>query len=174
MTSKDRELDPSSLFQSNTLKLYRLARRKYANLSGVGAAKTGGRWNRIGQEAMYTSTEVGTPWLERLVHTPKNLIPQNLALMQIHFDLTGLSLGMDTPFRYFPSIGQAEQLWESVTTPGVLAPIAVAVPSVIVPVWNVVLYPDAPGFWDRVSLASVERVEFDPRLFSPDAITEIA
>jgi len=94
--------------------------------------------------------------------------------MEIHFDLTGLSLGMDTPFRYFPSIGQAEQLWESVTTPGVLAPIAVAVPSVIVPVWNVVLYPDAPGFWDRVSLSSVERVEFDPRLFSPDAITEIA
>ena len=46
-------------------------------------------------------------------------------------------------------------------------PFAVAVPSVIVPAWNVVLYPQAPGFWDHVSLESVEPFEFDPRLF-PD------
>jgi hypothetical protein len=48
---------------------------------------------------------------------------------------------------------------------------AVAVPSVIVPVWNVVLFPQGRGFWDHVSLESVEPFEFDPRL-SPDAISQ--
>lgn len=52
-------------------------------------------------------------------------------------------------------------------------PFAVAVPSVIVPVWNVVLYPQATGFWDHVSLDSVEAFEFDPRLFAEDAALEM-
>jgi hypothetical protein len=51
---------------------------------------------------------------------------------------------------------------------------AVAVPSVIVPVWNVVLYPQARGFWDHVSLESVEPFEFDPRLFPEGAPVESA
>lgn len=45
-------------------------------------------------------------------------------------------------------------------------PFAVAVPSVIVPVWNVVLYPHGTGFWEHVTLESVEPFELDPRLFS--------
>jgi len=173
LTPVDRELDPSSLFQSDTLKLYRLAKQKYANLSGVGAAKLGGRWNRINQEAIYTSTEMSTPWLERLVHTPKDQIPRNLALMEIHFDLRGVVPGFANTFIFLRSLSAA-QLWESMNPPGSVPPIAIAVPSVIVPVWNVVLFPDAPGFWDRVSLASVEPVEFDPRLFPADAVAERA
>jgi hypothetical protein len=46
-------------------------------------------------------------------------------------------------------------------------PFAVAVPSVIVPVWKVVLYPQAVGFWDHVTLEAVEPFEFDSSLF-PD------
>jgi RES domain-containing protein len=171
LTPEDKELDPSVLFQSDTLKLYRLAKRKYANLSGVGAAKTGGRWNDVGQEAIYTSTEISTPWLERLVHTPKNSIPKDLALMEIHLDLRGASRESDLPLIFHRSLKIAQH-WDSPTETLSRFAIAMAVPSVIVPVWNVVLYPDAPGFWDRVSLASVEPVEFDPRLFPPDAVTE--
>jgi RES domain-containing protein len=150
-----------------------LAKRKYANLSGVGAAKVGGRWNRINQEAIYTSTEISTPWLERLVHTPKDQIPHNLALMEIHLDLRGIDPGLGKTFIFLRSL-RAAQLWERMTAAGAAPPLAIAVPSVIVPVWNVVVYPDAPGFWDRVSLASVEPVEFDPRLFPSDAIPESA
>jgi hypothetical protein len=51
-------------------------------------------------------------------------------------------------------------------------PFAVAVPSVIVPVWNVVLFPQGRGFWDHVSLESVEPFEFDPRLFPDDIAKE--
>ncbi len=171
MTPEDRELDPSSLFQSNTLKLYRLAKRHYANLSGVGAAKTGGRWNRADQEAIYTSTEISTTWLERLVHTPKSMVPKNLALMEIHLDLSGISATTNGPFTVHRSL-KAAKFWVDLLQPQARPPIAMAVPSAIVPVWNVVLYPDAPGFWGRVSLASVEPVEFDPRLFPTDAIAE--
>jgi hypothetical protein len=46
-------------------------------------------------------------------------------------------------------------------------PFAVAVHSVIVPVRNVVLFPQGVGFWDHVALETVEPFEFDPRLF-PD------
>jgi len=171
LTPEDRELDPSSLFQSNTLKLYRLAKRDYANLSGVGAAKTGGRWNRAGQEAIYTSTEISTPWLERLVHTAKDVVPRNLALMEIHLDLSGIPATLNGPFTVHSSLKTAK-FWSALLQPQTIPPIAMAVPPVIVPVWNVVLYPDAPGFWDRVSLVSVEPVEFDPRLFPSDAIAE--
>ena len=71
MTPDDLALNPDVLRQKQPLILYRLARARYANLSGIGAALYPGRWNQPGQEAIYTSTEVSVPVLERLVHTPK-------------------------------------------------------------------------------------------------------
>jgi hypothetical protein len=55
---------------------------------------------------------------------------------------------------------------------GGIHPFAIAIPSVVVPVWNVVLYPTASGFRDHVLLESVEPFEFDPRLFPDDAVPE--
>jgi hypothetical protein len=55
--------------------------------------------------------------------------------------------------------------------PGINA-FAVAIPSVIVPVWNVVLYPEGVGFWEHVSLISLEPFEFDPRLFPEETPIE--
>lgn len=48
---------------------------------------------------------------------------------------------------------------------GAANPFAIAVPSVIVPAWNVVLYPNGIGFWDHISLETIEPFNFDPRLF---------
>jgi len=175
LTPQDRELDPSRLFQSNPLKLYRLVRQRYASLSGIGAAVHGGRWNQVGQEAIYTSTEVSVPWLERLVHTPKNVIPANLALMEIHVDISDYSTEHANPIAIFPSLRAANNNWLGTTDPeSQWAPFAIAVPSVVVPVWNVVLYPMASKFWDRVTLFSVEPTEFDVRLFPSDAVVEKA
>jgi hypothetical protein len=47
---------------------------------------------------------------------------------------------------------------------------AVALPSVIVPVWNVVFYPTRPGFWEHVRLQQMELFDYDPRLFPEDAV----
>ncbi len=58
MTAEYRDLDTDFFQNHQPLTLYRLARAKYANLSGIGAAFAPGRWNRPGQEAIYTSTEM--------------------------------------------------------------------------------------------------------------------
>jgi hypothetical protein len=83
LTPEDRTLDPDFFLTHQPLILYRLARARYANLSGIGAALAPGRWNRSGEEAIYTSTEIGVPLLERLAHSPKDQIPSNLAMMKI-------------------------------------------------------------------------------------------
>jgi len=51
-------------------------------------------------------------------------------------------------------------------------PFAVAVPSVVVPAWNVVLYPDAPGFREHIRLRGVTAFHFDERLFPPNTPRE--
>lgn len=181
MTAEDLQLDPEFFLTHQPLTLYRLARARYANLSGVGAAFAPGRWNRRGREAIYTSTETGVPVLERLAHTPKNLIPSNLALMKIRVSgdwelMPGWFRDRQTGagFWIYRDLASARRDFNGFKGAwrGVSSPFAVAMPSVIVPVWNVVLYPEAPGFWQHISLESVEAFEFDSRLFSEEAVME--
>lgn len=185
MTSIDQELDPSSLFNARPLTLYRITKRDFASLSGRGAFLFPGRWNKAREEAIYTCTERGTTILERLAHTPKDRIAANLALMTIELSGTwsaasrgAFDPGTGATFQAIASLSKAARLFhpdygfsspfESPST----HPFAVAVPSVIAPVWNVVLYPNRLGFWQHVSLASVEPFTFDPRLFPEDAKVE--
>lgn len=174
MTPEHRALDPRILDRKELI-LYRLAKKEYANLSGIGAALYPGRWNAYGQEAIYTSTEIGVPVLERLVHTPKETIPKNLAMMQI--SLKGdweVVNGNLFDFRTTASVLRFRTLADArerfVEYNGLV--LAIAVPSVIVPAWNVVLYPQHPNFWTHVSLKSVEPYEFDPRLFPDTALAQ--
>lgn len=179
MTPGDLQLDPEFFLNHRPLILFRLARARYANLSGAGAAFAPGRWNRLGEEAIYTSTEMGVPVLERLVHTPKDIIPSNLALMRIR--VTGnwethknalIDPQTNGCIWFYRDLDTAKEHFArsdySLYAMG-LNPFAVAVPSVIIPVWNVVLYPKGVGFWEHVSLESVDAFEFDPRLFPEDA-----
>jgi RES domain-containing protein len=180
LTPEDLPLDPEFFLTHQPLTLYRLARARYANLSGMGAAFAPGRWNRLGEEAIYTSTEMGVPLLERLVHTPKDLMPSNLALMRIRvackWTLHGDRLiDVQTGDRMLVCRDLATARNDFASRPykfGIGRPFAVAVPSVILPVWNVVLYPKGAGFWDHVSLESVEAFEFDSRLFPENTPTE--
>jgi RES domain-containing protein len=183
LTPEHHALDPDYFLTHQPLTLYRLARARYANLSGIGAAVAPGRWNRPGQEAIYTSTEMGVPVLERLVHTPKDLIPSNLALMKLRVSgiwETHKNALIDPATSgclwFYRSLAEAKKAFQS--SPHMFAvginPFAVAIPSVIVPVWNVVLYPKGIGFWDHVSLESLEAFQFDPRLFTQDAAIEKA
>jgi RES domain-containing protein len=181
LTPEDLQLDPEFFLAHQPLTLYRLARARYANLSGVGAAFAPGRWNRPGQEAIYTSTEMDVPLLERLVHTPKDLIPANLVMMKIRMsgNWEMKKIAMIDPrtssclwfYRDLATAKSASKNGPRIFAAG-MDPIAVAVPSVIVPVWNVVLFPQGRGFWEHVSLESVERFVFDPRLFPENAEIE--
>ena len=174
MTRKDQELDLKELSRRAPLVLYRLCRAEYANLTGQGAARYGGRWNRIGEGAIYTSADMATPVLELLAHTAKDTIPGNLAMMTIHLSgswsegsAPGPKFGSGQKKAY-TSLNQAQKH----LTYDLSLPFAAAVPSVILPVWNVVLFPERPGFFQHVSLQSVQPFSLDPRLFPEDAIAE--
>jgi len=164
--------------------LYRLAQVRFATLAGSGSALYPGRWNLPGQRAVYTSLEIGTCVLERLVHqSDKNLIPDDAVLMRIQLRgewveqelLNGARLWFDArsgcTIFCFRSLEAAASL-----VPGKKGPspglIAILVPSVVVPVYNAVLYPDAAGFDEHVALTDVSQFTFDPRLFPEGAIRE--
>ena len=63
---------------------------EYADLLGIGAWKLGGRWNRVGRRAVYTSLEIGTAALESLSHLPRTIQPVGYALMTIRVDFRKL------------------------------------------------------------------------------------
>ncbi|WP_340200577.1 RES family NAD+ phosphorylase [Ascidiimonas sp. W6] len=50
--------------------VYRIDRikRKHELLSGIGAEKVGGRWNKIGTRAVYTSQNISLAYLEVVMH----------------------------------------------------------------------------------------------------------
>jgi RES domain-containing protein len=188
LTPENQSLDSDFFLIHQPLTLFRITKTKFANLSGVGAALVPSRWNRSGEEAIYTSTEVGTCGLEMLAHTHKAMIPSDLALMGIR--ISGqweaqknalIDSRTSACFWFYRSLAEANKAFEGPAHffaggvnlfAGVVNPFAVAVPSVIVPAWNVVLYPGGIGFWDHVSLESVEAYQFDPRLFPEDTPEE--
>lgn len=180
MTPVDQRLDPALLFQQETLYLYRLTKAKYVTLSGIGAALAPGRWNAAGEEAIYTSSQQAGTVLECLVHTPKNKIPSDLALVTLK--LTGMwrfRAGTEDTYAYedarFTALASLKEAQTAASTllHLVTRSFAVAVPSVIVPIWNVVLYPARPGFWKHVAIETVEPFTYDPRLFPAAAETQL-
>jgi RES domain-containing protein len=70
-----------------TVHLWRIATdaRDYQadDLSGNGAEKTGGRWNRPGRPVLYTAINVSLACLETVVHLNAEGLPLNRILVQI-------------------------------------------------------------------------------------------
>jgi RES domain-containing protein len=163
-------LDPKLLVTQSGLTLYRLAKKKYANLSGIGAANDPGRWNLPNQEAIYTSLNSSTTILERFVHTSKAKRPTNLATMTISLpgewslESSSLKHSSGAIIHIFESLQMAEAgAWSVIRS--VNLPLAIAVPSVIDPQWNIVLFPTSSYFWSNVKLLKVSPFRFDARMF---------
>jgi len=68
--------------------VYRVANLKYkdSTLSGIGAEKVGGRWNKVGTRAVYCSENISLALLEYYVHS-KNIayLPKDILVAKIHF-----------------------------------------------------------------------------------------
>ncbi len=67
--------------------VYRVANLKYRDetLSGIGAEKVGGRWNKIGVKAVYCSENISLALLEYYVHSVNlALLPESILLAKIH------------------------------------------------------------------------------------------
>jgi len=68
--------------------VYRVANVKYKDLtlSGIGAEKVGGRWNKVGTRAVYCSENISLALLEYYVHS-ENIayLPKEILVAKIQF-----------------------------------------------------------------------------------------
>jgi len=149
------------------MELYRVTRQKYEkDLTGNGAAVSGGRWNEIGRPVLYTASSRSLAILETLVHLRRPQPPTDYRIMVLYvpdsmplMSITDaqLSEGWKTDDAYTQAIGSQ---WLSVNNALLLR-----VPSVIVRAeYNYVLNP-GQAFFNDVQLITVEPIEFDPRFF---------
>jgi len=68
--------------------VYRVASLKYkdSTLSGIGAEKVGGRWNKVGIRAVYCSENISLALLEYYIHS-ENIayLPKDILVAKIYF-----------------------------------------------------------------------------------------
>ncbi len=66
------------------MQIYRLSRKKYANkLSGVGASKSGNRWNSRGTEIIYCADSRALAMAEVSVHMSLATLPKDFMMIEI-------------------------------------------------------------------------------------------
>ena len=139
------------------------------DLSGKGAEKDGGRWNRPGAPVVYAASTRALACLETIVHFNAGGLPLNRYLVQIdvpddlwskaeNLDPTALPVGWDAEPPGKVSLDTGEAWLKGKTS------VLLVVPSVIVPEEQNVLinplHPDASG----VTARKVRRWTYDPRL----------
>ncbi len=149
--------------------VFRIAKEKYIHdLSGYGARRYGGRWNRKGTSVIYTSESRALASLEFLVHIPPVLIPNDLYIATI-----------EIPDRFTPEVCTPELLppnWKKFPSPDRLAVIGtnwvlqknnlmLQVPSALVEdEYNILINPDHPDI-RYVKIKGIRKYNFDERLF---------
>jgi RES domain-containing protein len=151
------------------MRLYRIVRRLYADLSGSGGLYSPGRWHEQGVYIIYTATSIALAAFEFALHSAVR--PPDTMLMEIDvLDAAGPPLtvadfiGGPLPGNWSADHGHTRPIGTS-WLEGKRS-IALLVPSVAIPrEVNVLLNPQHPDFKTCVSLANVEPFFFDPRLF---------
>lgn len=138
-------------------------------LSGEGARRFGGRWNRPGQAAVYTSTTVSLAVLEWLVHVDPSDAPPEL--VAIAYDLPDdepvTRLGVDDlpdGWRGYPVSEALRRVGADWLDAG--ETVALVVPSIVLPLaeeYNVVLNPGHAGM-ARIPEVRRHSIAVDPRL----------
>lgn len=146
---------------------WRIARRRYADLSGIGGLVSSGRWHQAGHEVIYTATSVALAALEYAVHTGER--PADSVLMKIYVPENAVltieqRIGGTLPGNWAFVEPQTQQLGSEWLISR--DSIALEVPSIIIPLErNLILNPKHPGFID-VNLVETVPFFFDPRIFA--------
>lgn len=140
---------------------WRLCRSPFADLSGEGAGRHGGRWNSPGRPLVYGASSAALAVLEVRVHLdlPPDLIPEDYVLMAI--DLAGVPVETVAALPDDPrTFGDA---WLAEGRTAILQ-----VPSLIVPESaNLLLNPAHPAA-AAARIVSTRPFSFDRRLWLPD------
>lgn len=138
------------------------------DLSGEGAQRSGGRWNRVGTALVYTSSSIALACLETMVHLGSDDLPLNRYLVRI-----------DVPDRIWSDAERFDPAlnvgWDAVPTGKVsldagdtwarsLRSALLVVPSAIVPEEANVLINPGHGDTSQVRARKMRRWTYDARL----------
>ena len=145
---------------------WRIARRRYADLSGAGGLKNSGRWHQAGRPVVYASTSIALAALEYAVHTAERPADTVLLTMELPADSVlkiDQFLGGPLPGNWAFVEAQTQHLGTEWLTSG--ESVALEVPSVVIPLErNLILNPSHPRFSEVKTIDSVPFF-FDPRIF---------
>ena len=150
------------------IKLFRIATSEHiSDISGTGARIYGGRWNHQGYPVVYASSSRSLAALEFLVHVPMALAPENLSILEINISETVEIESVNER--------QLPLNWRDYPAPEQLANIGtrwlkskssllLEIPSAIVEKEVNILINPLQEDIKKVSLISIEKFSFDPRL----------
>jgi RES domain-containing protein len=151
------------------MKVFRIVqdKRRTSDLSGIGAFRSGGRWNSKGTYMLYCSENSSLAFLESLVHFDKILIPPQLFITEL--EITDDSLIYTLPGKDYPknwmklSLIENQQRGDRWMTEK--KSLGIRVRSAInLLEYNILLNPLYPEFHDLVRIISVREIPVDERL----------
>ncbi len=151
------------------MKVYRLAKRKYADdLSGIGAEITGGRWNYKGTRVLYTADSRALCMAEIAAHTPVVLLPEDYYLITIEIPNNPQMAWIDAKklpdnWKKFPYSKSSQEIGERFILQK--EHLMLKVPSAVVQGdYNILINPLHADF-EKVKIIGKEKIDFDTRLF---------
>jgi RES domain-containing protein len=139
---------------------WRLCRAAFADLSGDGARRHGGRWNHPGRPVVYAASSAALAVLEVRVHLdlPAELLPDDYVLLTLDLDDLRIEDAEAVPA---DPAGFGDAWLQQQRTP------LLRVPSLIVPESpNFLLNPAHPES-TAARIAGTRRFDFDRRLWLP-------
>jgi RES domain-containing protein len=149
--------------------VYRISQTKYINdLSGEGARRYGGRWNRPGVPVLYTAQHLSLAVLELIVHfNAKDALMLPYSYISIDIPNDKLIKLQDTIFQFENIEANNENLWKTLDhyflngkTLGLI------VPSIVIPIeYNVILNPLHMEY-SSIKVIETARLNLDERLAS--------
>lgn len=146
--------------------VYRITKRKYSNdLTGIGAAMYGGRWNKKGSPVLYTGASKEIVLLETIVNTPSLLVPE--------LDMHTIEIPSDSITEI--KTNQLPENWSDYPAPTILSEIAeewveegktiaLKVPSCIIESASIYILNCHHIHFSRIKFIKRENFHFDPRL----------
>lgn len=148
--------------------VFRIAKQQFIDdLSGEGARRFGGRWNRKGIGVLYTSESRSLATVEYLVHLSMGILPKDLAMAEVEIpdDATMDSVDVSAlppDWARFPAPMELADLGTEWVNGN--KTLGLRIPSAVVKAeWNVLLNPNHPLF-SQVKIVSVDEFAFDQRL----------
>ncbi|PHS09138.1 MAG: hypothetical protein COA78_12260 [Blastopirellula sp.] len=152
------------------MELWRICKKKYAAsaFSGVGAEKTGGRWNCKGHPVVYTSENLSLATLELFVHVPPPMIPNDLIAICAQIPNSVSQEFIEIPdlpknWQQYPASSKLQDIGTDWIERG--SALVLKVPSAINPrESNLLLNPAHPEM-KKLKVIAEQPFKFDPRMF---------